>query len=341
MNRFLCILLYCILSMGISLYAQQMPRFSQYIINEFIINPSVAGADGRTAINLAARKEWVGFSQNTPETFSLSAQTRILKSPVNVMRKKAGNKVRGSKGRVGIGANIFTDKNGAIKRTGFQATYAYHITKENSQYSFGLTGSLFQLKFNSADLVFKNEDSEIMTGMINNSVWTPDFGIGFNYLTRNFHVGASVAQIFQSPVTLNNSGVNFNSSANGYKRNYFVIAAFHKEFKNNPHWEYEPSILLKMYDLFNFKGNYNGPGSQIDISWKLFYLNKYWFGLSVRTTADFIVMGGFKTNNDIYFSYAFDYGTSNLSINSFGSHEITISSKFGDSARRYRWIERY
>jgi type IX secretion system PorP/SprF family membrane protein len=323
-----------------TLSAQQTPRFSQYIMNEFVINPAVAGADGRTSINLSMRKEWIGFSKNSPETYSLSAQTRILKSPFRVFRKGSVNRLRErTKGRVGFGANLFNDKNGAIRRTGLETTYAYHITGNNGQLSFGLTASLVQLKFNSSDMVFKDNSTEVMQGVINQSAYIPDFGVGINYLNRSFHIGASVSHVFESPVVL--GGSDYKSSEIGYKRDYFLIAALHKEFANNPDWQYEPSVFVKMYDLLNFKGGYSGPGTQVDFTYKLFYMNRYWMGAMVRTNADFGVMLGFKTLSDLYISYAFDYGSNELSRNSYGSHEIVLSKKFGDTARRYLWLDRY
>ena len=33
-------------------YAQQVPMYSQYIMNGFLINPSFAGRDGYTTVNL-------------------------------------------------------------------------------------------------------------------------------------------------------------------------------------------------------------------------------------------------------------------------------------------------
>lgn len=320
--------------------AQQTPRFSQYVMNEFVINPAVAGADGRTSINLSLRKEWVGFSRNSPETFSFSAQTRILKSPFKVLRRGSVNRLRErSKGRIGFGGNLFTDKNGAIRRTGLETTYAYHITGNTSQLSFGLTASLIQLKFNSSDMVFKDNSTEAMQSVINQSAYMPDFGFGFNYLNNSFHIGASVSHIFESPLVLGDS--DYKSADVGYKRNYFLIAALHKEFANNPDWQYEPSVFVKLYNLFDFKGGYSDPGSQVDFSYKIFYLNKYWLGATVRTNADFGVMMGFKTLKELYISYAFDYGNNELSKNSYGSHEIVLSKKFGDTARRYLWLDRY
>jgi type IX secretion system PorP/SprF family membrane protein len=343
LKYFLILLLmkYTFLALGVR--AQQMPRYSQYIMNEFIINPSIAGIDGRTTLNITARKEWLGFSSNfpTPETYSFSAQTRILKKPLKVTNNKFGAKLKeSSKGRVGLGTSIFTDINGALRRTGFQVTYAYHIYSQNTQLSFGLTGSIIQLKFQSEHLVFKNNIDEKMLLIAENPLWMPDFGIGINYMSREFHLGVSVMQLFQSPFVFGKPGVNYNLKSLGYKRHYFIVGALHKNLPNNPNWEFEPSFLFKIYDLLNFSSGVNKPGSQLDVSVKFLYLSKYWFGLSYRTKMDIVIMTGVKYKN-MFFTYSFDYGSGEMALNSYGSHEITISTKFGDSKRRYRWLERY
>ena len=59
--------------------AQQVPMYSQYIMNGFLVNPSFAGRDGYTSVNLTVREQWVGMAQ-APSTYALSFQTRILKN---------------------------------------------------------------------------------------------------------------------------------------------------------------------------------------------------------------------------------------------------------------------
>ena len=127
--------------------AQQLPRFSQYYFNEFLINPAIAGYDGRTIVNLNARKQWIGFSDNTPQTALVSAQTRLLKHPFDIRTKGNGQRIyeKRSEGRVGLGAIVYNDQNGAIHRTGAQFTYAYHIFVRDNQLSFGLTGTCFNI----------------------------------------------------------------------------------------------------------------------------------------------------------------------------------------------------
>ena len=59
-----------------------------------------------------------------------------------------------------------------------------------------------------------------------------------------------------------------------------------------------------------------------------------------RTNGDIIFLAGIRYNK-FYFGYAFDYVTSDISRFSYGSHEIVLALKLGDSARRFRWLNRY
>ena len=48
--------------------AQQMALQSQFLFNEYTINPAVAGYDGYTRINLSGREQWLGLPQS-PKTW--------------------------------------------------------------------------------------------------------------------------------------------------------------------------------------------------------------------------------------------------------------------------------
>lgn len=78
--------------------AQQVPMYSQYIMNGFLINPSIAGRDGYTTVNLTVREQWVGMA-DAPSTYAASIQTRLLRdsyiSKSTAVRKKL---VRPTKG---------------------------------------------------------------------------------------------------------------------------------------------------------------------------------------------------------------------------------------------------
>jgi type IX secretion system PorP/SprF family membrane protein len=305
-------------------YTQQIPIYSQYILSEFLINPAVAGIDGMTTINLSGRKQWIGL-QNTPETYSASISTRILKSPFSIKKRKYK---AGSKGRVGLGAAFISDKNGAISRTNFKFTYAYHIFIQNYQLSFGLEAYAIQFKIDKSLIEFRNPDHPDIESLLGKSAYVPDAGAGINFSTRKVNVGFSVTNILQSPIKFGD--VNIASSELKHIRNYTVYGVYRMEM-NNRNWNFEPSFILRGNEKLSFTG---------DISGRLIYRKEYWAGLSVRTSGELILLLGIKMNR-IYIGYSFDYGFNQMSRLSYGSHEIMVAIKLGDSLRRYRWLERY
>jgi len=95
--------------------------------------------------------------------------------------------------------------------------------------------------------------------------------------------------------------------------------------------ELEPSVMVKATEI---------GLAQADITLKLIYNQFYWAGISYRTQTSIGLLIGGRAKK-IYLGYAFDYNLSDIQKYSFGSHEINISIKFGDSSRRYRWMKRY
>ena len=305
-------------------YTQQIPVYSQYILSEFLINPAVAGIDGMTTINLSGRKQWVGL-QNTPETYSASISTRILKSPFKVSRNRYR---RGSKGRVGLGAAFISDKNGAINRTNFKFVYAYHIFIQNYQLSFGLEAYAMQFKIDEDLIDFRDPDHPDIEGLIGKSAYVPDAGAGISFSTSRANIGFSATNLLQSPIKFGN--INIASKELQHIRHY-VLYGFYKRELRNRKWDFEPSFILRGNEKLRFTA---------DLSGRFIYKREYWAGLSIRTSGEFILLLGIKMNR-FYIGYSFDYGLNQLSRLSYGSHEIIIAIKLGDSLRRYRWLERY
>jgi type IX secretion system PorP/SprF family membrane protein len=303
--------------------SQQSPVFSQYVLNEFLINPAVAGIDGMTTINLSGRKQWIGF-QHTPETYSASINTRLLKTPLAVIKGKVK---KGSEGHVGLGASFINDQNGAIHRTTFQLTYAYHLFINNSQVSFGLSGMTTQFRIDEDLATLKTPDP--MEGIIGKSAYIPDAAFGFNWSTLKTDIGFSVSQILQSPVKFGDLSVKPEDLQ--HFRQYCLYGYYRNNLMKNSHWEFEPSVLIRTSEDLQFSS---------DISTRFIYDKQYWTGLSFRTSGEFIMLLGIKLNR-LYFGYSFDYGFNKISKLSYGSHEVSIALKIGDSSRRYRWIQRY
>jgi len=305
--------------------AQQVPLYSQYILNGFLINPAVAGSEGYTAVNLTAREQWIGF-KNAPSTYALSFQTRVLKKSYisrgsSVKRRRR----QGSRsGNVGLGGYIFNDRNGAIGRTGIKFTYAYHINFRHSQLSFGLSAVGYQFRIDDDLINLADPGDELWLGA-QKSVFIPDADFGVYYSARNYWGGFSVDQLFESILKLGDSGYD------RYKmeRNYYVIGGY--DFELNRDLSISPSVLLKYAENGKF---------QADITSKLVFQQSYWGGLTYRTGQSLILLLGVSVDKFI-FGYAYDIGLNSIQKHSYGTHEFTFVAKFGDNARRYRWLQRF
>lgn len=319
-----------IILLASNLEAQQVPMYSQYVMNGFLINPSYAGSDGYTSVNLTAREQWAGLA-NSPSTYAVAFQTRLLKTSYiqrsTSVRKKLIRPTRG--GRVGVGGYVFNDQNGIIRRTGFEAAYAYHIDLRNyRQLSFGLGATAYQFAIDIDDNIILSDYDDEFLNNYDRVVFIPDFNFGVSFTTKDYYVGFAATQLFRGSLTLGNTAQNPRTELG-----HFFITGGAKISLQGDDWILEPSAMIKSSDML-FKS------FQADITARVYYMNDYWAGLSYRTQDAMILLLGF-TYDRFHFAYAFDFALTDIRKHSYGSHEISFAVKFGDSARRYRWLNRY
>lgn len=309
--------------------AQQFPMYSQYIMNGFLINPSIAGRDGYTTLNLTVREQWIGMA-DAPSTYAASFQTRILRnsyiSKSTAVRKKLVKPTKG--GRVGLGGYIFSDYNGIMRRTGAQFAYAYHIPLASTQgvpnsLSFGLALTAYQYAVNLKGAILHNPDDPLLN-TYDRSVFIPDFNFGASYTTIKYYIGFSMTNLLRGSLMLADTGFVKRSELG----HYFLTGGIKIPLSSN--WKLEPSAFIKSSDMFF-------TAFQADITTRVYYKDDYWAGLSYRTGNALIAMIGLKYDR-FYFAYAFDFTMTDVRTQTIGSHELTFAVKFGESARRYRWL---
>ncbi|MFC2081478.1 type IX secretion system membrane protein PorP/SprF, partial [Bacteroidota bacterium] len=195
----------------LSARAQQMPVYSQYVLNGYLINPAITGGDGYTSFNLTARQQWLGF-KDAPATRSFGGQTRLLRRSHVIKNRSVNNRSLkpSTKGRVGLGGFVYNDHNGAVDRTGVQASYAYHIFVKETQFSFGLSAGIFQFRINEEDLTFGDQlinggsTEDPLALSFKKVIYVPDANLGFYITDPRFYAGISVNQLFQSYLKLGN-----------------------------------------------------------------------------------------------------------------------------------------
>ncbi len=306
---------------------QQLPLYSQYLYNKFLINPAVAGSDGYTSWNLTAREQWVGYS-GAPRTFSFSGQTRLLKRSYILKQSSARKQVFRPKsdGKVGLGGYIFSDRNGLITRTGIQGSYAYHLWLHNStQLSFGLSFTGYHYKIDEEQINFEDPNEPWMNNELRRGIFVPDAAFGIYLLNAKYNAGFSAEQLFRGSAKIGSEAYKYFSM----DRHYYLFGSYY--FELNSMTELEPSLLLMMSDQFK---------PQADIGVTYIYNKGFWAGLAYRTNGAVIANVGVK-HTRIFIGYAFDFTLQEIQRITYGTHEITLAVKLGDSARKYRWLDRY
>jgi type IX secretion system PorP/SprF family membrane protein len=129
-----------------SLNAQQVPLYSQYMLNGFLLNPGMAGSVDYIPIRLTARQQWTGID-GAPSTQAISAHSGIMRQ------------------KMGVGGYIFNDKFGPISQTGLQLSYAYHLKlNREMKLGLGLSFKAFQLSLNESDLTVIDAGDPSVTG---------------------------------------------------------------------------------------------------------------------------------------------------------------------------------
>jgi len=312
---------------SMDLAGQQLPIYTQYVENGFIVNPAMAGHDGYTSFNTTARQQWLGFKE-APRTYSASWQTRLFKKSYKIVNKSSsrGNRlVSSTRGRVGLGAYVLNDVNANVARTGVSFTYAYHIILNNQQLSFGLAAKAFQYRINKEALTFGEDGDPVMNGNFNTVAYSPDADVGVLFRSRDYFAGFSVSNLLQTSVKI---GANDLADFKTY-RHYWLMGAY--SFALNDEFELEPGVMFRTPENWNPLG---------DLSLKLYYLDVFWGGISYRTNKSIIALVGVRIES-LFFGYSFDWALSEIGHYNYGSHEITLSVKLGDNSRRYKWLNRY
>lgn len=313
---------------------QQLPLYSQYLYNKFLINPAHAGSDGYTSFNLTAREQWVGYS-GAPRTYSLSWQTRILKRGYKIRTNIFNRKTFAPKndGRVGLGAYVFSDRNGLIQRTGFQVSYAYHMwIQSQTQLSLGLAFTGYHFKVNADEQSFENQNEPWLNDNLRKGVFVPDADFGIFVLNPKFDFGFSALQLFGAAIKIGDYAYrNYRMD-----RHYYLFGSYY--LSSGANTELEPSVLLKISEQLR---------PQADIGFTYIYNQSIWAGLTYRTGGSIIANFRLRYIPDhakfaaMFFGYAIDFTLNEIQRVTYGTHELTVALKFGDSLRRYRWLDRY
>lgn len=286
-------LIISILFAGNSYFAQQTTFNSQYMLNQYMINPAAAGQHLEAPIALSVRQQWAGL-QGAPVTQLLSFNGKT-----------------GKKRNMAVGTQLYNDKNGAFQNMGWQGSYAYHIkTSVSTKLSIGVSAILSQTTVDGTNFIMNDYSDETLLGTKQSS-FNPDVSAGILYFSHNFFIGVSAIQLLESKYSFGENLIQ-NQQVN------HIYGSGGVTIRLGPGYKLEPSFLVKTVG--------NAP-LQYDLNARLFYRENVWIGFSYRNIDATVLMIGLERDR-FMIGYAHDFTMSNLSNHSVGSNEIYVQYAF-------------
>ena len=323
--------------LSLSASAQQRPQYSQYMMNNYLLNPAVTGVEDFLDFKAGMRRQWVGL-EGAPVTYYASAHAAIGKqgtihTPFSLSQPKGQRPT--SRGRQassrfnkvsphhGVGALVELDKIGPLSTKGVHMSYAYHQPlAQTMRVSLGLSAGWRQFSLNADEFnTYTQNDPAVLTGNVNSSNF--DLGAGLWLYSPTFYVGASAAQLLGNQLDFSGTG----SSEGKLLPHFFGTAGVRINVSND--FAFVPSLLVKVA---------NPAPASFDLNLKGVYAEAVWGGISWRQDDAVSVMVGGNITPRISAGYSYDFTTSTLNKVSSGSHEVVLGLRMGNPLGESKWL---
>ena len=322
--------------------AQQRPYYTQYIMNNYIINPAVAGIENYWDVKASHRLQWVGL-QDAPVTTYITFHGPLSKNPYE--RESAtsfhasGQNPRGqaywqdytsAEPHHGVGFTMLNDKTGPLNRFAAYGTYAYHIgISPKTSLSAGVSVGFTNMSLDASKLNFGGttvDPAVAGSGVINKI--KPDISAGLWLYSKDYFLGIAAQQIIPQQLAFSDNVVYVQNGK--LLPHIFVSAGYRMALSDD--LSFLPSMLLRYITPLPLG---------FDLNAKFQYQDLVWAGASYRYQDGFAGMVGINVNHNINIGYSYDVQTSSLNTVSRGTHEILIGfllgNRYGDWCPRNLW----
>jgi type IX secretion system PorP/SprF family membrane protein len=274
--------------------AQQTPMYSQYMFNMMNINPAYTGSREVPNLTMLLRNQWSGFP-GAPTSGSATYDSRV-------------------EGRNhSWGAQMYYDKIGIERTTGFQGFYSYSAPFERSTLSLGLNVGMlnYNINYNKTNPYDVGDPS--LQSVINK--FLPTAGLGALLSGDRWYVGLSAPALMKTKVSSDGQAVIQQAGAEGH---YFLSAGYVIPVSESV--VFKPSTLLKAT---------SGAPLQADLNMNVWVNDIIGFGGSYRSSDAVVGMIELKLNPMFRLGYAYDHNISDLVNYNSGTHEFMLRYELG------------
>ena len=322
---FICAFIIC----GTS-YAQQIPQYSQFQRNQFMINPAAAGVYDFVDITMSGRWQWLGVSDSPKTSYlAFSVPVRFTPKYYNPGIRTSGGPIQNPEIKTGklkhtFGGQLLADQYGAFRKFSFSGTYAIHVPlTKKVNLSFGVKAGLSNNSFLADQAQVLNimapDQNQYNDPTYDNFVqnqsnkYIMDVGAGLYLYSNNLFFGVAAEQLTRDMVEFGQGTANFDP-----QMHYSILGGY--KITLTDQLTLTPGFLIK----------YMSPAPlSIDGNLQLEYNNWLWMTIGYRHTDAVIAMVGMNISERFKFGYSYDFSVSRFNSYSSGGHELTLGLMLG------------
>lgn len=324
------IVMLCSVLYGQFVRAQQKPHYTQYILNQYIVNPAITGIENYVDVKASHRHQWVGL-QDAPVTTYFTIHGPIGKEDQRTTAtsfETPGENPRGNsywesynaaEPHHGIGLQVIKDVTGPLSSFSAYGTYAYHLgISARTSISAGIGVGINRISLDASKLDFGDvtvDPAVYSSGILNNT--RLDMTAGLYLYSADYFIGFSAQQVVPQKIDFSNGAI----KENGGRTVPHLFATAGYRFLPGENFNIIPSLMVK----------YVSPlPVQIEGNIKVQYRDLAWIGGSYRHKDGFAGMAGINISNTFNVGYAYDYTSSRLNNYSKGTHEFIVGFLIGN-----------
>lgn len=276
--------------------AQQLPYYTQFSSNLFMLNPAVAGTKGEINACMNYRMQWVGY-EDAPRTGTISLHSRL-----------AG-------GKMGVGAYLLQDKVGPSQKTNIGGAYAFHVRFPDVELSAGIAADYIKYRLIGTKMTLHNTQDPAVNQFVDDNSSVLDAHGGLYLYNDRFHFGLSALHTLKAQTEF-------------YKNDSVKqgVIPFITQFYSTIGYNYSISQDY-IYENTLFVNYVKGVPLMVDYTLRLHYKQKFITGFSIRLRDAIALHMGF-THNNIQVTYSYDLLINRFRAYSSGSHEIMLKYNF-------------
>jgi len=323
--------------LAVAAMTQQKPHYTQYVLNQYIINPAISGIENYVDIKVSARDQWVGLT-GAPKTSYFTIHAPIGKKDYRTSATSyaiPGENPRGkyywenytaAEPHHGIGLSVINDKTGSYNRFTSTVSYAYHIgLNPTTNLSAGFAAGISKVSIDRSMHQF-GDDGGVLDPVTGSSLSgelfkvRPDLSAGLYLYSRDYFIGLAAQQVIPQKLQFVDD-VAF-ATKGKLIPHVFLNAGY--RFLLTDDVNAVPSLMVK-YINGSSKNNI-----QPEANVKFQYRDLFWVGGSYRYQDGYAAMLGLNVGNTFNVGYAYDFTTTNLNTVSRGTHELMIGFLLGN-----------